>query len=65
MPNSELSTFPSSKIEALTMLFLQNQDLSNLSPEEIMDKYQEAYDKIRERNKEMRSERQSNSGWTV
>lgn len=56
---SDNKNFPSSKIEALTMLYLQNQDLSTLSPEEVMDKYQETYDRIRERNKEIKNERAS------
>lgn len=38
--------FPSTKIEALTMLYLQKQDLSSLSPEEFLDKYEETYCKI-------------------
>lgn len=63
MANSEFSTFPSNKTEALTMLYLQNQDLSNLSPEELADKYQKTYDKIRQRNKEIQAEKRSNSGW--
>lgn len=50
MSNTSLSTFPSSKISALTMLYLQNQDLSNLSPEELLDKYDEVYQKILEFN---------------
>ena len=44
-----LSTFPSNRIEALTMLYLQNQDLSSLSPEEIFDKYQDAYTAIKKK----------------
>lgn len=63
MPDNK--NFPSSKIEALTMLYLQKQDLSNLSPEEVMDKYQETYDKIRERNKEIKSERASKTTFYV
>mgnify|MGYP000162840993 CR=1 FL=1 len=55
------SAFPSNKIEALAMLYLQKQDLSNLSPEEVYDKYQDACDKIykhyKEINKTKRSQR--------
>ncbi len=40
------STFPSSRIDALTMLYLEKQDLSNISPEELLDKYDEVYEKI-------------------
>ena len=42
-----LSTFPSDKYEALALLYIQQQDLSKLSPEEIYDKYVETKDKIR------------------
>lgn len=41
-----LKSFPSSKEEALTMLFLQNQDLSSLSPEELAKEYEDAKLKI-------------------
>lgn len=41
-----LSTFPSNKISALTLLYLQNQDLSSLTPEDLVDKYNEVYEKI-------------------
>ncbi len=40
------STFPSSRIDALTMLYLEKQDLSNISPEELLDKYDEVYEQI-------------------
>ena len=39
-------SFPSNKTEALTMLFLQKQDLSNLKPDELANKYNEVYAKI-------------------
>lgn len=47
-----LSTFPSSRVSALAMLYLQNQDLSNVTPEEIVDKYNEAYARIKARFRE-------------
>lgn len=34
-------------VHALTLLYLQHQDLSPLSPEELFDKYKETYDKIK------------------
>lgn len=37
----------SEKIHDLTLLYLRNQDLSALSPEELFDKYKEIYDKIK------------------
>lgn len=45
------NTFPNNKQSALTMLYLQNQDLSDLSPEELLDKYDEVYDKIKKYSK--------------
>ncbi len=40
--------FPSNKFEALTLLYLQQQDLSGLTPEQVLDKYQDAYSKMRD-----------------
>ncbi len=48
MPNDiTLRTFPSSVEEALAFLYIQHQDLSGKSPEEIHTMYQEAYYAIR------------------
>lgn len=52
MDRVELNTFPSTKVEALALLYVQSQDLSGLSPEDVLDMYQDAYTKIRERSKE-------------
>jgi hypothetical protein len=41
-----LSTFPNGRVPALAMLYLQNQDLSKATPEDIVDKYLEAYERI-------------------
>lgn len=41
-----LKVFPTDKYEALTMLFLQNQDLSGKTPEEIADMCEESWDRI-------------------
>jgi hypothetical protein len=49
-----LNTFPSGKASALTMLYLEKQDLSALSPEELADKYTEIYEKIDARFKEIK-----------
>ena len=54
MADNTFKTFPDGKIEALTMLYLQNQDLSGLTPEEILDKYDDAYQKIKTHNREKR-----------
>lgn len=43
----ELKTFPSNAAEALTMLYLQNQDLSNVSPENLAAMYGEAKSRIK------------------
>ncbi len=40
--------FPSNKFEALAMLYLQQQNLSGLTPEQVLDKYQDAYAKMRD-----------------
>lgn len=42
----ELKNFPSTKAEALTMLYLQSQDLKNYSPEDLVDKYAEVLKRI-------------------
>ena len=47
-----LSTFPASEIQALALLYVRNQDLSGLPPEEVYDKYRDAYERI---NKQKRS----------
>lgn len=41
-----LKTFPSGKASALTMLYLDNLDLSKMEPEQLADLYSEIYDKI-------------------
>lgn len=46
MSETNLKTFPKNKYDALTMLFLQNQDLSNLTPEELVKRYEEVYNDI-------------------
>ncbi len=52
---NENKFFPSTKAEALAMLYLQNQNLSGKSPEEIAELYQDAYQKIRNYDKETSS----------
>lgn len=41
-----LSTFPSGKLQGLAMLYLNNQDLSQLSPAQIAEKYEQAISEI-------------------
>lgn len=43
---SDATFFPKDEIEALTLLYLQNLNLSGLAPEEIFEKYQDAYQRI-------------------
>ena len=38
--------FPNNEIQALAMLYLENQDLTSLSPEELLEKYQDTCQKI-------------------
>lgn len=40
------TSFPANATEALAYLWIQNQDLSDLTPEQLYDKYQEAYNSI-------------------
>lgn len=44
---TKLSIFPKNRLSELTMLYLQNQNLSDLTPEQLLDKYDEVYDSIR------------------
>lgn len=48
--------FPQSTNEALAMLYLQNQDLSGKTPEEILRAYYDALNKIIAERKLMREE---------
>lgn len=49
-----LNTFPTGRVAALTMLYLEKQDLTNVTPEELADKYNEVYERI---NKQFRENR--------
>ena len=55
-----LRAFPSNKTEALAMLYVQSQDLTDVTPEELLDKYQDAYKRIQEhgRNRDRASTHQ-------
>ena len=57
MTDTVFRTFPDNKIEALAMLYLQNQDLSELSPEALLDKYDDTYEKIKAYSREKRQAR--------
>lgn len=49
-----LSTFPSGKIEAIAMLYVQQQDLSGKTPEEIFDLFEATVEQLRSHQKEVR-----------
>jgi len=53
---SSESHFPSSKREALALLYVQSQDLSGKSPEDLVDLYADAYKRICARFKDLREE---------
>lgn len=49
----ENKSFPSDKLEALALLYVQKSpNLKNLSPESLLKKYNSAYEKIREADAE-------------
>ncbi len=47
-----LSTFPETEYEALALLYVQNQDLNGLTPEQVFDLYFDARKKIRDYGRE-------------
>ena len=47
---NELQFFPDNKIDALTMLYLENQDFSNLTPEELLNMYNDVRERIKKQN---------------
>lgn len=59
MADMDLYSFPDNEYEALAMLYVQHQDLSGLTPEQLLDMYHEAYDKIRTHEKETRAARRA------
>lgn len=50
----EKSIFPSCKQEALAMAYVQAQDLSGKTPEEILEIYNSAYEKIVDKSRELK-----------
>lgn len=59
MSDNTFRTFPKDKFDALTILYLKNQDVTGLSPEELLDKYDEVYEKIKNHYKEKRQNQTS------
>lgn len=54
MDEVKLYSFPSDEREALAMLYVQNQDLTDVTPEQLLDIYQDAYEKIKAHRKAKR-----------
>lgn len=52
-----LSIFSDNQFNTLTMLYLKKQDLSELTPEQLLDKYDETYHRIRTRYEDTRANR--------
>lgn len=54
-----LRVFPGNDIEALAMLYVQSQDLTDITPEELVNMYDSAYETIAAvRNKQEYAERE-------
>lgn len=51
-----LKTFPDSYLEALTMLYLQNQDLTGKTPEELCALYWDTYYRVYDAGKAAHTE---------
>lgn len=45
--DAKLSIFSDEQFNSLVMLYLQNQNLAGLTPEQILDEYDKAYSKLR------------------
>lgn len=48
MDTKELNTFPKNEREALALLYVQTRDLSNATPENLLEIYHDAYNRIDE-----------------
>ncbi|URN85868.1 hypothetical protein [Acetobacterium wieringae] len=51
MANEPFRTFPADKCEALTMLYLEHHGVKSSSPEELLDKYEEVYKKMKDHDR--------------
>ncbi|MDR0979468.1 MAG: hypothetical protein LBL91_06110 [Lachnospiraceae bacterium] len=49
-----LNAFPSSNLQALAFLYVQNQDLTGKTPAQVAKMYFEAYKEIQDNNREIR-----------
>lgn len=48
LPNTSLNTFPANPIQAISMLYVENQNLEGKTPEEIFDLYMQTYERIKD-----------------
>lgn len=56
MEEVTVKVFPQNDIEALAMLYVRSQDLSDITPEELLDMYDSAYETmVAVRNKQHES----------
>lgn len=55
MNETVLRTFPENEYEALAMLYVQSQNLTDKTPEDLLVMYQDAYKRIRELRKSQRN----------
>lgn len=51
-----LNTFPTNKIAALAMLYVEKHATSEHTPEELLDMYNDAYDRIRNHSRNNKSQ---------
>lgn len=58
MANETLRSFPETESEALALLYVQSQDLTGITPEGLLDMYQDAYQKIKAHRREKRNANQ-------
>jgi hypothetical protein len=65
MADNTFKTFPETETEALAMLYVQKQDLSGVTPEGLLDMYQDAYQKIKAYRREKRNTNQQSPIPTV
>lgn len=57
--NNSIKLFPETKTEALALAYVQSQDLSGKTPEDVAAMYADAYDKIKHKFAELRKLRNS------
>lgn len=53
----EKTSYPGYAFDALTMLYLEKTDISDLTPSQLVDRYNEVYAEIRKHYRETQAER--------